>query len=435
MQSISDAEAKEPRKKRPGRSIALIAMRSPLIWLFLLSLATRAGLAVAQIAYGIQPNPFPTLTLWNDFYYYYVNQLSELAKGLLPYRDFAYSYTPLFLYGLYPFYLAGGQYAASIPIIVADSATALVIYLIVKEWAADDTAILAGIGYCILPLALIYEGYLWLSSQPMTLFMMLGAYLAAKDRQLSSAVSIGIAGLFKQEALFILPAYVLFQTRKIGTKLWKAVALLAGTLLLGSLPFLILAPQQYLSEVSFGLASFGAPYSPLNPAAVGSTVSLSGPPSTSTNFATITLTLIGTHVGCTYSYMTPPNLLLSFTMTFLDKLGQWVLLPLLLLVGVSLYANARRSSIIQETTSAYSIIAFLTLFSYIFAPAHRYYLVPVYALILASSRNKKSVIAGIALATISLLTPAGMFQLVLASLAILSVITIEDSRINEHTNP
>ena len=119
----------------------------------------------------------PGLEIYHDFYGYYVTQLIDLSKGMIPYKDFAYSYPPLFLYSLYPFFKLGGEYAASIPILLADAATSPLIYVIVRRFASERISLAAGISYAISPFFLIYEGYLWFSSQPMTFFLLLALYL------------------------------------------------------------------------------------------------------------------------------------------------------------------------------------------------------------------------------------------------------------------
>lgn len=397
-------------------TLVTMATSHTAVSLFILGLAIRVGTAIVQIEYGIQPYALPQLTLWNDFHGYYVPQLASLASGLLPYRDFPYSYPPLFLYGLYPFYALGGPVLASAPILVADAATGAIIYLSVRQWTTEKTATLAGITYCALPFALIYEGYLWLSSQPMTLLMILSVYYAKRRNSLSSAAALGVGSLFKQEALFILPAYYLFQVSHRGKGMWRQVVVLGGILFLGSLPFLVLIPGQYLISIGYGLgrifgfAGAGPPFSPLS--------------SGVSSCANLTLTLLGTHVGCTYFYVIYSNPILTYALTFLDNMSQWILIPLVILLGVALFAT-RRSTYFLEISSVYSIILFLIVFAYTTNLVLRYYLLPIYVFILSSSRSIKALSVGVMASTISLVTPEGAFQLVLATFATLTLLAQE----------
>lgn len=100
----------------------------------------------------------PTLEGVDDFDGLYVQQLVQLSHGLLPYRDFAYSYPPLFLLVLYPFYLIGGANFAAVPIVVSDAATAVVIFYFVDRFASKRLALLSGLAYSLSPFAPIMKG-------------------------------------------------------------------------------------------------------------------------------------------------------------------------------------------------------------------------------------------------------------------------------------
>ena len=105
---------------------------SKQLFLVLLVIAgiARAIVASLQVAQGIEGNWF-FLVKWRDFYGVYGSFFSSLNRGLLPYLNFGYWYTPFFLYVLYAFYLLGGIHFASIPILATDAATAPLVYLIV----------------------------------------------------------------------------------------------------------------------------------------------------------------------------------------------------------------------------------------------------------------------------------------------------------------
>ena len=118
--------------------------RRTILAILAVAAAVRVVTSLLQIAYGIHPIPgLFTVRVWDDFYFCYGGQLMSLSQGLLPYRDFAYSYTPLFLYLLYPFYAIGVTQAAAIPIVLTDAATAPLVYLIVRK-KANETGGSAG---------------------------------------------------------------------------------------------------------------------------------------------------------------------------------------------------------------------------------------------------------------------------------------------------
>lgn len=397
-------------------------MRRTTLLIFILAISARTAISTLQILQGIHSIPWlPTLTTWSDFYGYYVNQLGKIVNGMVPYRDFDYSYTPLFIYSLYPFYLIGGPYSASIPIVVGDSLTAPVIYLTLRRLAPEKVAVLGGLSYSLLPFALLYEGYLWLSSQPMTLFIALSVYFA-RDRQLSSSLSLAFATMVKQEALFLLPAYLIWYMFNARGRIWKTLGCLVGIFSIVSLPFLILSAPTYLTAISYGasgavLQGLGIGDStPMNPRS---------PIFSDSGCETVTLTLLGTHTGCSYFFISYPNPFYTNVLNFLDGLAQWTVIPLLVLVGIALLESRRRTYFL-EIGGAYSMTLFLLVFGHFINFIHRYYLIPVYVLLLASSRNQKAVLATFTISTVALLTTAGAFQVFLVALAELLLLTQDE---------
>ena len=182
-----------------GRGLKTLVRRS-IILVFAVALLARTIVSLLQISYGVQPIPgLFVVTPWGDFHGLYVQQLSNLGQGLVPYRDFAYSYTPLFLYVLYPFYALGGSNTAAIPLVAADILTAVMVFLLVQKHASSRIAFVAGLGYALSPLALFEVGYLWLSSQPMAFLMLLAIYLLKEDRPVHAWATLAVATLVKQE--------------------------------------------------------------------------------------------------------------------------------------------------------------------------------------------------------------------------------------------
>ncbi|MCL4518281.1 MAG: hypothetical protein M1587_03695 [Thaumarchaeota archaeon] len=141
--------------------------RSSTLLIFAVAAVARFVIAFLQLIHGIQNMNWLQLISWSDFYQIYGNQLASLSHGLLPYLNFGYWYTPLFLYTLYLFYLFGGIHLASVPMLLADTAMAPLIYLIVLMRSNERVATIAGLLYALFPVALFVEGYLWLSSEPM----------------------------------------------------------------------------------------------------------------------------------------------------------------------------------------------------------------------------------------------------------------------------
>ena len=200
-----------------------------------------------SICYGIFN---PGFEIYHDFYAYYAIQLKDLSEGLLPYRDFAYSYPPLFLYTLYPFFSLGYAYLASIPILLSDALTSVLIYLIARQFGNPRIAFFAGLSYALSPFFLLYEGYLWFSSQPMTFFFLMSIYLLLSKRPIFSFAAFAFAILFKQEVMFVLPLYIILYLRDYRGNFLRGFSTFCGILLVFSIPFLVLAPGAYVTSLS-----------------------------------------------------------------------------------------------------------------------------------------------------------------------------------------
>ena len=390
-------------------------MRRTAIYILAIATCARLVASLLQVAYGIHPIPgLFTVRVWDDFYYYYGGQLGSLGQGLIPYRDFGYSYTPLFLYLLYPFYAIGGIHAAAAPIVLADAAAAPLVYLIVGKKADGRVAALAGVGYALSPLMLFEEGYLWFSSQPLVFFVLLSIYFLYDDRQMLSWATLAVAVLVKQEAIFILPVYFLWGLRKDRRAALKGAGVFALIFFTVSLPFLVLAPATYMASISYGFLP--SPIQSLGQVAVNTQATLS---SVSTN-ALQTLTI------------TYPNPILSFSINLVDWLSPLVAIPMFVLLLPALFVSRHKDNIL-ELASAYSTIGFLMVFAMLVHPLYRYYLVPAWALLYASPRSWLSSIIVVVGGALTLVTPLGPFQVVLPLATILAVIAALDARKENRT--
>jgi hypothetical protein len=356
--------------------------------------------------------------LWDDFDGLYLVQLQHLAQGYLLYRDIDYNSPPLFLYSMLPFYELGGSKAAMVPIVLADALTAPVIYLIVRKVASEKVALVAGLGYAFSPVALVNEGYLWLTSQPTTLFILLSILLLKKDRPVLCAGALAIAALFNLEALFVLPVFAISMI-KSRTSILKPGGLFALTFLGGLSPFVVLAPSATLGHVGFLNINLGPPepsrlpiYTP--PAAV--------------SFAQACTNTVVPHVytGALCGDIVNLKTYVWFLQLIkIDAVADFVAPLLFVLFAVALVA-VRRSPNILEMASAYSIIGGLFIFWALVHTPFAYYFVPVYALILASVTSRGSLIIGLAATTLGYLAGEGPFQLIIPLTCIFAFALLQD---------
>ncbi len=358
----------------------------------------------------------PGLELYHDFYYYYVTQLAGLAKGLIPYKTLGYSYTPLFLFSLYPFFVLIGAQAASVPILLADAITAPLIFLIVERFSTRKIAIIAGGAYALSPFALLYEGYLWFSSQPMTFFIMLSMYFYFDKRPTYSAAALAIAVMFKQEARFIQPAYAIWYFKDFKKEAYKGLITFCVIVLAVSLPFLIMAPNGYVAAVSY--LPIGHPnIPPLYPASTNNrtgapqSVLTASHPLICSSISNASQSLVCNYGNFTYTDVkSVPPWTVVFSAAFLNTISLLIAIPLFLLVPYFLF-RFRRNNNTLLLSSAYSSVAFIAAFALTIHPIYRYYLLPVYVLLLSASANRNALLASISTPILSLFLPSGQVQL------------------------
>lgn len=403
--------------------------RVPLL-IFAVAVAARAAMAILQLALaGTQASIALAgeLQTWADFYAYYTYWLQELGRGLLPYGQFWYQYPPLFLYTLFPFYLIG---AAQYPILASDAVTAVVIYYFMRE-RGSRVAVVAGTGYALSPFALVYEGYSWMSVQPMLLFALLAVYYLRRKPVTASSL-FAVAVLFKAEALFLSPVFLYYVLRSGRAKL--GLLSFAGILFLVSLPFLILAPATYLSDVTYDkilLLPYVGPYIQAalasGPAAIVLpgllTVSaLTSAPPVSSSCSFLFSALSALTQFCTVGTLTET---IAVTSSLL-ALAAWIAaVVVLVFVGViSIYER----KVDYRFLLAFSTIVVLTLVTANgFFTSYKYYFLPVYALLLVSADDTPGSLFAAAFPLIPLLLPFGDWQAFLAASGLLGIMVIRIS--------
>jgi 4-amino-4-deoxy-L-arabinose transferase-like glycosyltransferase len=396
----------------------------------------RAGIAILAIALlsrviisALQARYYPSslslplpLVPWNDFYSVYGGWLQMVSHGLVPYRDFlTYTYTPLFLYSLYPFYATAGIQVASVPIVVSDAATSLVVYLLARKWANQKMAFAAGLAYALSPLALFYEGYLWLSSQPTTFFLLLSLYLGSTDKPKASFVTLAISILFKQEAAFILPVFLWWQFKRNRTEAWKGASLFILTMLLISLPFLLISPGNYLEDLTYGFGGLAA-HSSL--ATTGVTGAATNAFSSLTQLGLCPSTLPTTFYP--YACSTFTNPILPFVLAALSVASSLLVVPFVILAGAAVLVP--KSSRRVEILIPFSVFFFTFVFSLIFHEALAYYFVPFYALLFTITQSRAELATVFAASTASLVLPNGDFPLLVAGSSVLLMMALRDHK-------
>lgn len=384
-------------KDKTAITLAIIAI------IFIVSFALRLALAYVTINKGINSNMldlisqfkglspstqlqiYRNLEAYNDFKVLYIPWLGLLSKGVAPYVGNNYMvsggtslhYPPLFLYSLLPFYAIGGQLPAAMLIIFADSLSAVFVYLIATVLSKDmKTSLLAGFAYALLPFALVYEGISLLNIEPMLVLVLASLYLMHKKKLLSSAIVMAFAVGMRQEALFIVPIYALTlfdgsDRNKSGLAL-SAFAFFA-VLLAMSAPFLLSNAQSYISALIYA--------------------NNNSPPS------------IGQDYISSSVHISPLFILVPLSLA-----------SLLLLISLrKKFGDAR-----YEYFGAILIIILVIAFG-LWNMVSKYYFLPVYAMLLASSKKWQMIATSFSVSTASLFLQSGWIQELLPMLVLLAL--------------
>ncbi len=100
------------------------------------------------------------------------------------------------------------------PAILADIATALLIFLIVRKYGSFRLAFISMISYAFNP-AIIYDSAIWGQVDSVyTLFFMLALMLFVSGKQMLSGVSMALAILTKPQSLVLVPLFALVMIKK-----------------------------------------------------------------------------------------------------------------------------------------------------------------------------------------------------------------------------
>ncbi len=374
--------------------------------------------------------PFAGPVPWAD-YNIYVTELHFVVQGYLPYRDFGFSYMPLFLYALLPFYLLLGTYGASLAIVFSDALTAGLVYSITSRRLEARLALVAGLSYALLPFALYNEGYLWLSSQPMTFFAIFSLYLLLEERPCQSFAALAISVLFKQETIILLPVFFAWQFRISLVRALRGFVVFATMVLAASVPFLIATADNYVYAISYTLVKFGT----LTPAAVSAfpTGSAALPSKLTCAYSVIPGRFTG-QVCSAMNFLSLNGVVaqpVAYRVAASFEGFLALLVPVfVLLLGISLY-SVRRSDNFLQLTSAASIVGILVVFGFLVHGALAYYFVPVYAIAISASTDRTSAGVAIAGSALSFLVPEGVFQTLLPVGILVALVVIEDYRLSK----
>jgi hypothetical protein len=258
-----------------------IKQNNDLIIAFFLALFLRIIIAILFNLYIhgiiIVSDPLIDEIIWyhfepyTDYYTFYIHYGEQFTNGSwIPYQNWMiidlgavpYIHPPFFLYAMGIPALISKE-LVFLPFLIADMLTPVVIYKMLKDLF---NPVVAGWGFLaaiFCPIPLLYNGSIFLNTSVVTLFFVLSIYYASIKKYNYSMIMLGISILFKQIALlFCVPlvAYVILQKssenqsfKAVFTNFFRYIGILFLTLLLGSLPWIILFPYDYLISMTYGV--------------------------------------------------------------------------------------------------------------------------------------------------------------------------------------
>ena len=150
------------------------------------------------------------------------------------------------------------------PAIIADIATALLIFLTVRKYGSFKLAFLSMTFYAFNP-AIIYNSAIWGQVDSVyTLFLMLTLMLFVSDKPMMSGVSLALAILTKPQSLVLVPLFALFMIKKHSLfTLVKVTTASFAAFVLVALPFYLDTSIFELFKLYFSSYS-QYPYNSLN---------------------------------------------------------------------------------------------------------------------------------------------------------------------------
>jgi len=168
-------------------------------------------------------------------------------------------YPPLFFYVLIiPSFIS--VELVFIPLLLANNLLPIVIYKFLRNIFTQKVAEWGFIATALCPLYLFYSGGLVLNTSLVTLFFILTLYYLSNNRYGYAILFLGITILFKQMMIFFIPPILVYIALKSISKeeasffkhsksFLKYSAILGMTLFIGSLPWILITPINYIKSL------------------------------------------------------------------------------------------------------------------------------------------------------------------------------------------
>jgi hypothetical protein len=296
------------------------------------------------------------------------------------------------------------------------------VYLTVKGRASVNVAFLAGLVYVVSPMFLVNEGYLWLSSQPLTFFLIGSFYFYSRRKPLASILMLSLAIMSKQEAVFLVPPFLVAYAWIYRGRAVKYIGAGVAMVTAISAPFLLTTPRDFIYSMTYAVVRI----QPLEPSRLP--VQNVSSASTSALSALCTLTVIPhVYTGTLCGPVTNLSLFIQFLEVARLNSFMFFISPILFVVLAAGIVAIRKSKILLDVVCIFALLGGLLLFSYVVHSLFAYYFVPVYALLLLTCRRGGTLIAITLGLEASVFLPESPIQFLIPLVLAFAVVIAESS--------
>ena len=190
----------------------------------------------------------------------YKNFLLYLIDIIFGNRELSFIYPPFFFYSII-LPAAINIDLVFLPIFLANILLPIVVYKFLANFASKKVAEWGFIASTLSPLSIFYNGGLSLNTSYVTLFFVIALYFVSKKKFTWAIFFLSVACLFKQTIIFFFPPFLIYivlqSTEKESRhvyfiyfkKFLKYSGMLIGMLFLGSIPWIIITPQNYIQSL------------------------------------------------------------------------------------------------------------------------------------------------------------------------------------------
>jgi uncharacterized membrane protein len=190
-------------------------------------------------------NGFPV----NDDINFYRNRTTAILHGEIPYKDFSMESPPIIDYIMVPAQLMGGEsYQYALYFSLFSIFTGISFYAFLRRYD-EQAAFVAGLSYMLLPYVMIDSTFGVQDEAITTLVFLLPLFIFVLGRLKTAAVAdtVGIWTKFFNGVVYLV-LLIKAPTRKDAWKMFGITALITSAV---AIPFLIIAPDKFLSFPSY----------------------------------------------------------------------------------------------------------------------------------------------------------------------------------------